>query len=592
VMDLVCEAGIRQVFMVAGGGAMHLDDAAGAHPGLEVVCTLHEQAAAIAAETYTKAFGRLSLCLVTTGPGGTNAITGVAGGWLDSTPMLIISGQVKRSDLVGDAQVRQRGVQEVDITSIVRPITKDAVVISDPLTIRYHVERAVHLATSGRPGPVWLDIPLDVQGASVDPDALPAYTSDEGQFRGSAALQDLEAAADDVVDRLVKAERPIVLLGRGLRLAGAEDKARRLVESLGIPVLATWPAQGIVGDDHPLYVGRPGPLAPRGANFALQNADLLIGLGTRLDLVTTGYDPADFGRSASKVVVDIDRMELAKLDGVVDRTVCADVGDFLTALLSRLDGVGLVGSDEWRAKCRRWRDRYPVVHESHRAPGARVSTYYLADVISDVLEPDDVLVLCSSGLGIEIFALALRLHTGQQATFTCGLGAMGYGPPAAIGACLGSGMRRTICVDGDGGLQLNVQELETIGRLHLPIKLFVLANDGYASIRASQDKWFGRLSGADSSSGVTLPDLGAVAAAYRIPYVRIDGRAPLSPQVRSVLDRSGPVLCEVPTPPEESREPLQVSEALPDGGMRSRPIEDLSPLLERSEFFENLPGRR
>ncbi|HVM67011.1 MAG TPA: thiamine pyrophosphate-binding protein, partial [Acidimicrobiales bacterium] len=569
----------------------------------EVVCTQHEQAAAIAAETYTKLSGRLALCLVTTGPGGTNAVTGVAGGWLDSTPMVVVSGQVKTADLARGWGVRQRGVQELDIVSIVRPITKDAVMVDDPSTIRYHVERAVHLATSGRPGPVWLDIPLDVQAAEVDPSALVGFTAP-----AEPSSDELVATAREVADMLRSARRPLALLGAGVRLAGAEDVALRLVERLGLPVLTTWPAHGIVGDDHPLFVGRPGPLAARGANFALQCADVLVCIGARLDMVTTGYDPADFGRRARKVVVDIDPAELAKLHGAADIRLLADAKDFLAALDAALDrpldgaldgpldgrradaarGAAPLAISEWRGRCAEWRARYPVVRPEHRRPGDRVSTYGFADALSDAILDDDVLALGSSGLGIEILLLALRLHTGQRATLTTALGAMGFGPPAAVGACLASGGRRTICVDGDGGLQLNAQELETIRRLDLPVKLFVLSNGGYASIRASQQRWFGRLSGADASSGLTLPPLDALARAYGVPYTRLDGWLPLAAQITAVLESPGPVVCEVPTPFDEPREPSQISERSPTGGMRSRPIEDLAPLLPRDEVAANL----
>lgn len=585
VMGTLAAAGVRHVFMVAGGGAMHLNDAAGAHPGLEVVCTQHEQAAAIAAETYTKLSGRLALCLVTTGPGGTNAVTGVAGGWLDSTPMVVVSGQVKTADLARGWNVRQRGVQELDIVSIVRPITKDAVMVDDPSMVRYHIERAVHLATSGRPGPVWVDIPLDVQAAEVDLADAPRFTA-EGNL--TADRDGLDRAVARVTELLRGAERPLVLLGAGTRLAGAEAQARKLVERLGVPVLTTWPAHGIVGDDHPLFAGRPGPLAARGANFALQSADVLVCIGARLDMVTTGYDPADFGRRAHKVVVDIDPDELRKLEGAAELLVHADAGAFVDALAARMGEGPPLAVDTWRARCRAWRAAYPVVTPEHRIPGERVSTYAFADALSDVIRDDDVLALGSSGLGIEIFLLALRLHTGQRATVTTALGAMGYGPPAALGACLASGKRRTVCVDGDGGLQLNAQELETIRRLGLPIKLFVLSNGGYASIRASQQRWFGRLSGADATSGLTLPPVQSLARAYGLPYARIDGCQPLAPQIEAVLRTPGPVLCEVPTPLDEPREPTQVSERTPSGGMRSRAIEDLAPLLPRDELAANL----
>ncbi len=588
IMDRLARAGVQHVFMLAGGGAMHLNDAAGNHPSLTTVCTLHEQAAAIAAETYAKASSRPALCLVTSGPGSTNAITGVAGAWLDSTPMIVISGQVKRADLVGSTGVRQRGVQEVDIISMVAPITKHAVLLDDPSLIRLELERAIHLAGSGRPGPVWIDIPLDIQAAMIDPGSLPGFEEPERSSCQAHPGAVLDGVAAEIIEALSEARRPLVLLGAGIRLSGSEARVRELVETLGVPVLSTWPAQGVIGDDHPLFVGRPGPLAPRGANFALQNADFLLTLGARLDLVTTGYDPSRFGRNARKFVVDIDPTELAKLEGAAERRVCADVADMTEAMLRHPCLKSHRDEMHWVEQCRSWKERYPLVLDEHRELAGNVSTYYFADVISDLLAPDDVLATGSSGLGLEIFLLALRLHTGQRALYTTALGAMGYGPPAAIGACLASGKRRTICVDGDGGLQLNMQELETIRRLNLPVKLFILANDGYASIRASQSRWFGRTVGADRASGVTLPPLRYVAATYRIPYVVIDGCRPLGPQVAAVLEQSGPVICEVPSPPDEPREPVQMSEATEDGSMRSRALEDLSPLLSREELSENL----
>ena len=450
-------------------------------PGLEVVCTLHEQAAAIAAEAYWKASGDLALCLVTAGPGGTNAITGVAGGWLDSTPMVIVSGQVKRADLVGSTGVRQRGVQELDLVSIVRSITKYSAMVTEPATIRYHLERALHLATTGRPGPVWLDVPLDVQGATVNPATMSAFDPSELPVPTSILTpSEVMSAADSVLDMLEEAKRPLVLVGAGVRLAKAERRLLALLEAIGTPVITTWPAMGIVGEEHPLYVGRPGSLAPRGPNFALQASDVLLCLGARLDLVTTGYDPKDFGRAARKVVVDIDPNELAKLDGAIELPVCADVGTFIDALIERIAARPFARRDlgGWTSRCRSWRERYPLVTDAQRGPGDTVSTYYLAEVISGLLADDDVLVPCSSGLAIEILLLALRLRTGHRAIFTTALGAMGFGLPAAIGSCLATGRRRTICVEGDGGLQVNIQELETMRRLELPVKLFVLSNDG------------------------------------------------------------------------------------------------------------------
>lgn len=591
LMEFLHRRGVRYVFLVPGGGAMYLNDAAGMHEGLTKVATMHEQAAAIAAEASTKTSGRVALCLVTAGPGGTNAITGVTGAWLDSTPMMVVSGQAKRDDLAGSTGVRQRGVQEVDIVPMVRPITKYAVQVLDPADIRYHAEKAYHLATSGRPGPVWLDIPLDVQAAVINPSCLRPFDSDEEESPRSLNGATLDREVRESIALLRQARRPLVHIGAGVRLSGAEEAARQLVELLQVPITCTWPAQGVIGDDDPLFVGRPGGLAPRGVNFALQNADVMLCLGARLDLASTGYDQKDFGRNADKIVVDIDPAELRKLEGAVERSICADVGAFVEAMLKQLGASPPLAIDEWRSLCRDWRERYPIVTPQHRVPGERISTYHLADALSELLTPEDVLAPCSSGLGIEIFLLSLRMRTGQRATLNYALGAMGYGVPAAIGACLGSERRRTIGVDGDGGLQLNIQELETLRRLDLPVKLFVLANDGYASIRASQTRWFGRLVGADATSGLTLPDLEAIAGAYRLPFVRLNGLDPLAPQLQHVLNTPGPVICEVPSPPDEARQPSQISEATPSGGMRSRPLEDLAPLLPRDELLANmLPG--
>jgi acetolactate synthase-1/2/3 large subunit len=589
-MGHLADLGVRQAFMVTGGGAMHLNDAIGAQHRFEVVCTLHEQGAAIAAEAFAKQSGYPALCLVTAGPGGTNAITGVASAWLDSVPMLVISGQVKRQDLVGSTGVRQRGVQEMDIVSMIRGITKSAVTLMDPEDVRYEVERALHLATTGRRGPVWIDIPLDLQGAPINPETLRPFMSED---EPTTPRDDPSDSANLVAAMIRESRRPLILVGAGVRLAGAHGAALELAEQTGIPTLSTWPAQGVLGDDHPLYVGRPGTLAPRGSNFALQAADFILCLGARLDLITTGYDPKDFGRNARKVVVEIDPAELAKLDGAFEFGHLGDVGPFIAALSSVVrEANSPAWHDEecWVERCRNWKDRYSVVTASHREPSATISTYHFAEVISDVARKDDVMAFGCSGLGIEIFILALRLHTGQRAIFGNGLGAMGCGPPTALGACLAAERRRTICIDGDGGLQLNIQELETIRRLHLPIKLFVLSNNGYASIRASQQRWFGRVIGADPSSGITLPPLDELAQAYGWSYGRLDGTNPLAEQVETVLAIDGPVLCEVPTPQDEARQPFQGNEVMPDGSIRSLPFEDLSPRLDRSEFAFNVLG--
>jgi len=580
--------GIKHVFMLTGGGAMHLNDSLGQCADIEYVCTSHEQAAAMAAESYAKVTGDIGVCLVTAGPGGTNAITGVAGAWLDSTPMLVLSGQAKRADLKGNSGVRQMGVQEVDIVSMVSPITKYAVTVMEPSDIRYHLSRAVHLARTGRPGPVWLDLPLDVQGATIDESSMRGYDPKEDAIRGLASPKEIAAAASAAIDSLNQAERPVVLVGNGVRLGGARAGMRALIERLGVPVLATWPAHDMVPDDHPLMVGRPGPLAPRGANFTLQNSDWLLSLGARLDLVVTGYAPQNFARAARKIMVDIDAAEIRKMNDTVHVGVCADVKDFIAEMTRQLDRVKTRDRAAWNARWREWQTKYPVVLPEYRNLPDGVSTYVLGEAISEASAPDDVIVSGSSGAGIEIFCLAARLKEGQRLFLTTALGAMGNGLPGLIGACLANGRRRTISVDGDGGLQLNIQELETARRLALPIKLFVMNNDGYASIRTSQSRYFGRLAGADRTSGVTLPPLRGVVEAFGLPYARIDTDRGLTARVRELLDAPGPVVVEVMMPREEPRAPSLSSMRKPDGSMVSKPLEDLWPFLPREEFLSNM----
>jgi acetolactate synthase-1/2/3 large subunit len=588
VFRFIADRGVKHVFMVTGGGAMHLNDSLGQCTDIEYVCALHEQAAAMAAESYAKVINGLGVCLVTAGPGGTNAITGVSGAWLDSTPMLVLSGQAKRADLKGDSGVRQMGVQEVDIVSMVAQTTKYAVTVMEPSDIRYHLEKAVHLALTGRPGPVWLDLPLDVQGAAIDETALRGYDPAEDRLAGLATPAQIADAARRTIELLNAAERPVVMIGNGVRLGGARAEMRELIERLGLPVLTTWPAHDMVPDDHPLMVGRPGPVAPRGANFTLQNSDWLLALGARLDLVVTGYAPQNFARAAKKIMVDIDAAELRKMQATIDVPVHADVKDFIVEISRQLKDVRPRDRSAWNARWRGWQTRYPVVLDEYRNLPGRVSTYVLGEAISEASATDDVIVSGSSGAGIEIFCLAARLKEGQRLFLTTALGAMGNGLPALVGACLANDRRRTLCVDGDGGLQLNIQELETIRRLRLPIKLFVLNNDGYASIRTSQSRYFGRLAGADETSGVTLPPLRGVVEAYGLPYARIDTDRGLVGRVRELLDAPGPVVVEVMTPREEPRAPSLSSMRKPDGSMVSKPLEDLWPFLSREEFLSNM----
>jgi acetolactate synthase-1/2/3 large subunit len=595
-MSFVAGQGVKHVFLLTGGGAMHLNDALARNSDLTAICNHHEQACAIAAEHYSKATNNLGVALVTTGPGGTNAITGVAGAWLDSTPMLIISGQVKRADRMyrpdgSPLGVRQRGSQEVDIVSIVKPITKYAVTIEDPQSIRYHLEKAAYLARTGRPGPVWIDIPVDVQASQVEPEKMRPFDPAESP---EIDLGGVSAQARELIERLNNSERPFIFAGNGVRVSGAAASFEKLVRLLNVPVGLSWLAMDLLDDDDPLLVGRPGTVASRAANFALQNADFVLVLGTRLDPPLMGWDPKQFARGAYKTVVDIDPAELRKLEGTIDNPICADARALIDELLRQSATTLNKRKDRtpWLDRCRDWKERYPIVLSEHRAPGL-VSVYHLAEIIGQEAGPNDRIVSGNSGSAIEVFLLAYRARKGRRVFHTAGLGAMGYGLPASIGVCVATGGRKTICVDGDGGLQLNIQELATIAHLQLPIKLFVLNNAGYASIRASQTNYFGGPNiGCSPETGVSIPDYRKVARAYGLKTAIIEGQgegqADLRGAVRKVLRSRGPVVCDVHIIPDEIRAPRVTSIQRPDGSFLSKPLEDLWPLLDRDEFARNM----
>lgn len=591
LMQRVAELGVRHVFLVVGGGAMHLNHALAREPRLTPVCNAHEQASAMAAEAYAKVTGNLGVCMVTTGPGGTNAVTGVAGAWLDSTPTLFLSGQVKRSDRIYDAAGRSRGVrqmgnQEIDIVSIVRPITKYAVTVLDPLMIRHELEKALALAREGRPGPVWLDLPLDVQSAQIpEPASLQGF--DAACVAKTNAREKLQRQVGRFLEKLCGAQRPLLLVGNGVRLAGAERQLEAWRARWPMPTVATWCARDLVADEN--YVGSPGTVAPRGANFALQNCDLLLVLGARLDAALTAYAPEHLARGAHKTVIDVDPAELAKLAPHVQQPVEADAGAFLDALLPASAACVPDACSDWKNRCAAWMRRYPVVTEEHRRPAGAVSVYALAEAIAAEAAPEDLLVSGSSGAGVETFLLAFPVRKGQRIYHTAGLGAMGYGLPMALGVALGGGARRTILVDGDGGFQFNIQELETLARLHLPVKCFVLNNDGYSSIRGSQRNYFGRPEiGCDRETGVTVPALDRLAAAFGMAAVTIADQGALRAQVRAALDLEGPVLIDVHVRREEPRLPRVASYQKADGSMASKPLEEMEPALPREEFLANM----
>ncbi len=576
--------GIKQVFMLPGGGAMHLNDSLGKRRSeIAFIPLLHEQAVSIAAEGAAKATNEVGVAMVTSGPAGTNAVTGCAGAWLDSMPCLFLSGQVKRADLKGSSGLRQLGSQEVDIVSIVSSVTKYAVTITDPASIRFHLEKALYLAKSGRPGPVWIDFPLDVQAYPIEPEKLEGFTPPSEPMFG-----DTSPATAEVIRLLQAAKRPVIVAGNGIRVAGAIAEFHEAVKRIGAPILTTWLAMDLLAEEDPYFGGRPGAIAPRGANFTLQNADLMIVIGSRLDMAFTAYAHEKLAREATKVMVDVDPAEIAKMRTKIHLPIRQDARVFLRNLLDQLRGAKLPDYTEWLARVRKWKRKYPLIQPEHRDVADKVSVYQFSDVLSGLLSEGDLIVSGSSGTAVELFLLAYRVKERQRVFHTRGLGSMGFAIPAAIGACVAAGRPNTICIDGDGGFLMNIQELATVANLRLPIKFFVINNDGYASIRSSQNGYFKQLVAADATSGLGLPDLQKVAAGFDVPAVRIDNQKNLAADLRAVLDREGPVVCEIMALPDEQRIPRVTTVQRPDGSMVSKPLEDLFPFLDREEFRSNM----
>lgn len=588
IAKFLADRGVRHVFMVTGGGAMHLNDSLGKEGRLQYICNHHEQACAIAAEGYARTTGTIGVVCVTTGPGGTNTMTGVLGQWLDSIPALYLSGQVRTDMTVAHTglPLRQLGDQEADITAMVRPITKYAVSVVDPRQVRFHLEKAMYLATSGRPGPVWLDFPLDIQSAMIDEDAQQVY--DSGQDHPKFESARIGKAAGEILSRIQSASRPVILAGAGIRLAGACDLFRTLIDQFQVPVLAAWDAIDIIPSDHPLYFGRPSTLGQRAANFIFQNADMLLSIGCRLNSRQIGYTFKSVARAAYKIIVDIDSTELRKPTIYPDLPVHCDAKLLMEELSRRFGDRRLSPPREWTAWCRERQDRYPVVLPEFRANTELVNPYVFCEALSDCLAVDDV-VVSGNGAACIMPIQALRMQREQRHIVNSGCAAMGYGLSAAIGACFAREKRRVVCLEGDGSFQMNLQELQTVVHHQLPVKIFIFDNDGYLSIRATQKNFFeGRMVGESPRSGVSFPNLVCVAEAYGIKAMRVTRHAELANSIRAAMDFPGPVLCNVHMCPSQGPVPRVASQRLPSGRLVSSPLEDMSPLLEREEFMSNM----
>jgi acetolactate synthase-1/2/3 large subunit len=583
VIEFLVQRGVGDIFLASGGGIMHLTDSVGRHPSMNYYCNYHEQASGGAAEAYARIREHVGVCLATVGPGASNALSGIMGAWTSSIPLIVLSGQVRR-DLRADFKVtRQFGPQEGDAIAMARPVTKYAETVTEPKQVRYHMERAWYEATTGRPGPVWLEFPLDVQGAMIDENDLEAFHAPPAPCFSPEALS---KTVGQVLEAMREAKRPIIVAGNGIRRAGAHQLFLELLERTRVPVVVPNTAKDVLHEDQRSMMGVFGTAGQRRANFTIQNSDLMLSLGAGLNCAKIGFNFAGFAPGARKIVVDIDSGQLHHQAVKPDFPVLCDLRVFLEEALRQLGKSDLHAPTRWLDACEKWKARYPTVDPEFLKETEHVNSYVFVDRLSDYTSASDV-VVTGNALDCASFFQSYKMKPGQRG-MDSGWGSMGWCLPMAVGACIAAGRARTICVTGDGSLQWNVQELLTIKRYRLPVKIFVLNNEGYQSIRATQSNFFeGRLVGADYASGLDNPRFEMLAGAYDLKYVHIANHEQLD-RIPFVLDADGPVLCEVNISPKQGISPKASSYRRPDGTFESRPLEDMAPFLSREEIWENM----
>ncbi len=586
IANFFVNLGVEHIFTVTGGGAMHMNDSFGHHDQLTCIYNHHEQGSAIAAEGYTRLTGKLAPICVTSGPGGTNTLTGVLGGWLDSIPMFIVSGQVKRETTIWstDVKLRQLGDQEFNIVDCVQTMTKYAYMITDPTEIRYHLEKAWFLCENGRGGPVWLDIPLDVQASIIDVEQLKGFDPQELELQENPQYD--ESLTKQIIDKLSHAERPVILAGSGIRLGDAYEEFLQLVDKLGIPVVTAWNSHDLLWDDHPCYCGRPGTVGTRGGNFIVENSDVLFVLGSRLNIRQISYNYKTYAKNAYKIIVDIDGNELKKPTIAPDLPVHANVKDVIDALNHADVDTGHQHA-QWLAWCRDINARYPAVLPQYYEKSSSINPYVFMNELFERLEEGDQVIAGNGTACVVSFQAAIIKR--QQRLFTnSGCASMGYGFPAALGAAFGAKGERVICLDGDGSFQMNIQELQTAVYHNLNLKIVILNNNGYHSIRQTQNNLFKPpLVGVSPGNGISFPDLEKLSYAYDVPFVRLSTLEDINNKLERFLSSEGLFICEVMLDTEQGFEPKLSSKVLPDGTIVSPPIDDMYPFLPREEYEEN-----
>jgi len=586
IVDFFEKQGFKTVFLISGGGCIHLIDSVGKSKKLNYICNHHEQACAIAAEAYARVKGKPGLCIVTTGPGGTNAITGVLGAWLDSIPMIIISGQVKRETMGAGLGLRHLGDQEINIIDIVTSITKYASVVMEPSDIRFHLEKALFLATSGRPGPVWLDIPIDVQGAFINKNKLKKFVNKKNIPFDN---YDLKKDVKSVLKKIIQAERPVLFVGNGVRLGQAAHDLQKLISLLKIPVLTGFAGFDIVSSENSYFAGRPGTIGQRSANFTLQNSDLLLIIGARLNIRMLGYNYQTVARGAYKIMVDIDKEEMNKKTIKIDLKLKYDAKIFIQEMIKQLKELSLqTKKTSWMQTINKWKQQYPTVPNEYWKDTKYVNPYCFIETLSKFIKSDDILALSDATASICTYQ-ALNFPYGARILTNSGAAPMGYGLPAAIGACFANNKKSTICIEGDGSIQLNIQELQTVVHHKLPLKIFLYNNRGYVSIRLTQKNLFhGRYVASSPESGVSYPNMIKIAKAYGIHTEKISNNSQIAGKIKKVLALKGPVLCEINVSPNQEFSPKAASKQLANGSFVSRPLEDMYPFLSKEELKKNM----